>query len=75
MPAPLSSLVRDDFALVRIRERVLYLRGRRLGKHGQLGSLVALPLADALRLVEAGQAKMPGDATRQQLREAVAALA
>lgn len=75
MPAPTSSLIRDDFALVRIREHALYLRGRRLGKHGQHGSLVALPLVDALRLVENGQAKMPGEVTRQHLRDAVAAMA
>lgn len=74
MPAPASSLIRDNFALVRIRDHVLYLRGRRLGKHGQHGSLVALPLVDALRLVEAGQAKVPGGIGRQQLRDAVAAL-
>lgn len=58
-------------ALVRVQKPVLYLRGRRLSRHGQHGKLVCLPMRDALRLVERGDAKLPAEVTLRELREAM----
>ncbi len=75
MPAVSSSIITGATALVRIRETVVYLRGRRLSRFGPHGSLVELGIHDALRLVETGQAKLAGGIHRQALRDAVAATA
>lgn len=66
------SLIVERHAVVRMIATD-YLRGRRLDRHGQHRGLVPLPLADALRLVEKGTAKLPAGQTLRQLREAVAA--
>ena len=66
----MSSLITSDYALVRLRESVR-LPGRMMCKYGQYGTLRALPLALALRLVEAKQAKMPAGEHLCWLRHAV----
>ena len=64
------SIIRSTHCMVRLRENT-YVRGRRLTVHGQHGSLYCLPLADALRLVENGQAKLPAEASKMVLIAAV----
>lgn len=43
---------------------------RFMGLHGPYGALRALPIATALRLCEAGDARLPGDADPVALRRA-----
>lgn len=44
--------------------------GRFLGLHGPHGALRALPIGTALRLCEAGEARLPGRADPEALRRA-----
>jgi hypothetical protein len=66
----MSALIRSSHAVIRLRESV-YLRGRHLTLHGLHGSLYCLPVEDALRLVDNGQAKLPAEGSRAELRAAV----
>lgn len=74
MPTPLSSLVHNGHVVVRLRRTLFLTRRRLLTVHGQHGALYALLPADALRLVEAGHAKLPAGVRRQALRDHCARL-
>lgn len=65
-----QSLINDGYAVVRLRESVR-TRRRFMSTHGQFGSLVVLPLLQALELVEAGAAKVPSASSTGALRLAV----
>jgi hypothetical protein len=69
------SVLGGDHVVVRIREHEVWLGKRRLTRYGQHGSLVALPAAAALRLVEDRAAKLPAEITLRQLRLHVDGLA
>lgn len=68
-----QSLINDGYAVVRLRESVR-TRRRFMSTHGQHGSLVVLPIAFALELVEDGRAKTPAATSRGALRAAAYAL-
>ena len=59
-----------DYAPVRLRETIR-LRGRVMCHYGPHGTLRALPLADALRLVEQRRAKLPAGQNLCWLRKAL----
>ena len=62
------------YILVRLKTDtpLYFVRGRRLCRHSLHGNLHSLPHADALRLVEAGKAKLLPHCTLHRLREDVA---
>lgn len=68
-----QSLIHDGYAVVRLRESVK-TRRRFMSTHGQFGSLVVLPLPQALELVETRVAKVPAASSRGALRAAALAL-
>lgn len=69
-----GSIVGETHAVVRLKE-LTWVNGRCLHPYGLFAGLAALPLADALRLVERGSAKLPGEIRLSRLREAVEAAA
>lgn len=62
--------VSDTHAVVRLKA-IAWADGRLLRPYGQFAGLAALPLVDALALVEAGLAKLPAGGKRSTLRAAV----
>lgn len=73
MPAIGCSILAGDCVVIRLR-RPVYLSGRLLLPHGVYGGLHALDARKALRLVDTGQAKLPGQTSLRQLREHCAGL-
>lgn len=65
------------YVLVRVRAGAAHIlvRGQILGRHSQFGGLHAVRPGDALRLVEAGHAKLLRPAAMIDLRAEVARLA
>lgn len=63
-----ASFLQPDHIIVRMRAMV-WLRGRLLTRHGQFGAMHVVTPADALRVVLAGEAKLPGGVTRRELQE------
>lgn len=67
----------ERYVLVKLKQACpsAFAAGRYLGHHAQFGNLHALPLRPALRLVEAGEAKLLDQFRLDVLRAEVAALA
>lgn len=73
MPAVAASIIHGGYAVVRLKRGVHWRGRRRLAFHGMHGALVVLRQADALAMIEARQAKLPGDVDTAHLRAACAA--
>lgn len=67
----------EPYVLVRLKTATRTTRagGRSLRHEGPYGNLHALPLAEALRLVDGGEAKLLGHMSLRILREQVEACA
>jgi hypothetical protein len=63
-----QSLVHEGYAVVMLK-RPVWVDGLLLTRHGQHGAVHCLSLADALRLCEAGDAKLPGHTHIAALRD------
>lgn len=65
------------YVLVKLRRGagLVHVDGRTITKHALFGNVHALPLADALRLIDDGRAKLPKHLSIGRLRDEVAALA
>lgn len=67
----------QPYVLVRLKAATEFARanGRVIGHHGRFGNLHALPVAAALRLIDAGHAKLLPHLDLARLRAEVAAAA